>query len=242
MRPIAYGAYSALALDPIEKKPFRRFYPGSSILSIGGYGCNMRCWFCQNSGISQSGPPPNAQRTSPALLVRQARELIPAGNIGIAFTYNEPGVTFEFVRDTAECAREAGLKNAMVTNGYLNEGPWRELLARLDGLNIDLKCFSEEKYRELGGGLREVQRSIALAVERAHVEITTLVVPGFSDDPRDMDAQAKWIASLSPEIPLHISRYYPRYHAAMPPTDVDLIYRLANIARGHLEYVYEGNC
>lgn len=240
--PVAYGAYSALALDPIEKKPFCHFYPGHTLLSIGGYGCNMRCYFCQNADISQCETPGAAPRTTPETLIEYALALREDGCIGLAFTYNEPGIHVEFVLDTAKLARAAGLKTAMVTNGYLNEAPWRALAGQVDAYNIDLKCFHEEGYRKLGGDLDVLLRNISIAVESAHVEITTLIVPGLSDSLQDMDRQARWLAGLSPALPLHITRYFPRHRAEAPPTPLELLHDLAGVARRHLQHVYIGNC
>lgn len=237
--PIGYGMLSALALDPIEKKPLRRFMPGSSILSAGGFGCNMRCCYCQNSAISQAEPAEGIFMP-PEALVRHALAL--TGNIGVAYTYNEPGINFEYVRDCARLVRSAGLKNVMVTNGFLNEAPFLELLRYMDALNIDLKCFSEEGYRSLRGGLAPVKRNIAHAVSRAHVEITMLIVPGLSDDGAEMGRAAAWLKSLSPEIPLHITRYFPRYHATAGATPIATLEKLAGIAQSHLRHVYIGNC
>lgn len=241
VHPLRYGAYSALAFDPIEKKPFRHFHPGSGILSIGGYGCNMRCWFCQNSEISQCAPLPEAPCISPDALIAEALALRAKGNIGVAYTYNEPGIAYEFVRDAAMLAKEHGLLNAIITNGYLQAAVWHTLLTSMDACNIDLKCFTRQGYERLSGNLPTVQRSIRQAVEQAHVEITTLVVPGLSDGIEDMRKEAQWIASLSPDIPLHISRYFPRYQAREPQTELCVLSRLADAAKEHLRFVYVGN-
>ncbi len=235
------GAYSGLALDPIEKKPLRLFYPGSHILSVGGYGCNMRCPFCQNHQIAQCSPPENAPVILPRQLVKEAVSLRPAGNIGIAYTYNEPGVAYEWVTETARLAHEAGLQNVLVTNGFYQESAWRGLLCHMDACNIDLKCFSEQGYASLRGDLSTVKRNILLAAETVHVEITTLIIPGLSDREADVDALASWLATLSPNIPLHISRYFPRFQATHPATEYEKMYRLADIAKRHLHDVFLGN-
>lgn len=239
----SYGQIAALALDPVKKKPLARYCPEGMVLSVGSYGCNLECPFCQNHGIAHpGGTMPTLRTTTPGALVRQAAELRPQGNIGLAYTYNEPIVGYEFVRDTARLARAEGLKNILVTNAWMCEGPWLELLAETDALNIDLKCFCETGYKTLGGDLATVQRNIGLAHSAAHLEVTTLVVPGFSDGEMDMEAEAAWLASLSPDIPLHLSRYFPRWQAAMPATPMETMDRLASIARRHLNYVYLGNC
>lgn len=241
--PLNYGRLTALALDPIEKKPLRRFHPGSVILSAGSFGCNLRCPFCQNAEIAAAGADTYTQDCTPEQLVQRALALRAKGNIGVAYTYNEPLVGYEYVRDCAALVRRAGLVNVLVTNGTIEEAPWRALLPLLDGVNIDLKGFTEAWYRRLGGDLETVKRSIALAAEQCHLEVTTLVVPGENDSDEEMRALSGWLASVSPEIPLHISRFFPRHRMLdRPPTPVGTVYRLAEVARERLRYVYTGNC
>ena len=242
--PLNYGKLTSLALDPIEKKPLRRFRPGSLVLSLGSFGCNLRCPFCQNHGISMAGERDlETVELSPEALADKALELVPRGNIGAAYTYNEPLVGYEYVRDCAARVRERGLVNVLVTNGTVEEAPWRALLPLIDAANIDLKGFTPAWYRRLGGDLETVKRSIALAAERCHVEVTTLLVPGENDGAEEVRALAKWLASVSPEIPLHLSRFFPRHQMAdRPPTPVDRVYRLAEEARAYLDFVYTGNC
>ena len=240
-----YGCITSLALDPIEKKPLRHFFPGSWILSAGSYGCNLRCPFCQNDSISMSdGGGLAVQRAAPEILADQAAELVSRGNIGLAYTYNEPLVGYEFVRDCAGLVRERGLKNVLVTNGTLLQEPLKKLLPLIDAMNVDLKGFSEGYYRWLGGDLETVKALIKTSVEAGcHVEVTTLAVPGENDGGEEMDAEARWLASLNPEIPLHVSRFFPRYRVLdKPPTSVETVYALAETARRHLKHVYEGNC
>ena len=240
-----YGRVTALALDPVEKKPLKRFYPGSFILSVGSYGCNLRCPFCQNSEISMAGPQIGTVTVTPEELAAKAAELArrPRGNLGVAFTYNEPLIGCEYVRDCAVLLRKAGLKTVLVTNGYLCEEPLRELLPLIDAMNIDLKGFTQQYYEWLGGDLKTVERSIALSAAHCHIEVTTLIVPGKNDAESEMEAEAAWLASVSPEIPLHITRFFPRYHVADGnPTPADTVYRLCGIARRRLKYVYPGNC
>ncbi len=242
--PLNYGKLTSLALDPIEKKPLRRFHPGSLILSVGSFGCNLRCPFCQNHEISMSGEDEiQTVDVSPELLADKATELRSRGNIGVAYTYNEPLVGYEYVRDCAGLVHKRGMVNVLVTNGTIEEAPWRQLLPLIDAVNIDLKGFTSAWYRRLGGDLDTVKRSIALAAEECHVEVTTLLVPGENDSTEEIRELAQWLASVCPEIPLHLSRFFPRYRMAdRPPTPVDQVYRLAEMARGYLSYVYTGNC
>lgn len=243
LQPLNYGRLTALALDPIEKKPLRRFHPGSLILSVGSFGCNLHCPFCQNAGIAAAGAESPTRDWTPRQLAEEALRLQPRGNIGLAYTYNEPLVGYEFVRDCAEEVRRAGLCNVLVTNGTLEEQPWRALLPLLDAVNIDLKGFTEGWYRRLGGDLETVKRSIVLAASCCHLEVTTLVVPGENDSEEEMRALSAWLASVRPDIPLHVSRFFPRHRMQdRPPTPVQTVYRLAEVARERLPYVYTGNC
>ena len=238
-----YGKLTALALDPIEKKPLRRFHSGSLILSVGSFGCNLHCPFCQNAGIAAVGPETYTQDCSPEQLVQESLRLREQGNIGVAYTYNEPLVGYEYVRDCAELVHQAGMLNVLVTNGTIEEGPWKTLLPLLDAVNIDLKRFSDTWYRRLGGDLATVKRSIDLAAQHCHIEVTTLIVPGENDSEDEMRALSAWLASVSPEIPLHVSRFFPRHQMQdRPPTPVQTVYRLAEVARERLRYVYTGNC
>lgn len=239
-----YGKLTGFALDPIEKKPLRRFYPDSKILSVGSYGCNLRCPFCQNSEISMTdGEHIQTVEVSPEALVEKALELVPKGNIGIAYTYNEPLVGYEYVRDCTQLAKERGLKNVVVTNGCICEQPLKELLSYIDAMNIDLKGFTEDFYKMVGGDLKMVKRTIQLAAESCHVEVTTLVIPAENDSEEEMNALSKWLASVNPEIPLHVSRFFPCWKMTdRNPTPVETVYRLAEVARENLRYVYVGNC
>ena len=238
-----YGKLTALALDPIEKKPLRRFHSGSLILSVGSFGCNLHCPFCQNAGIAAVGSEAYTQDCSPEQLVQEALRLREQGNIGVAYTYNEPLVGYEYVRDCAELVHQAGMLNVLVTNGTIEEGPWKALLPLLDAVNIDLKGFTSDWYRRLGGDLATVKRSIDLAAQHCHIEVTTLIVPGENDSEDEMRALSAWLASVSPEIPLHVSRFFPQHQMQdRPPTPVQTVYRLAEVARERLRYVYTGNC
>ena len=241
--PLNYGQLTSLALDPIEKKPLRQFHPGSRILSVGSFGCNLRCPFCQNHEISMAGE--GELRTvaaSPEQLADKAAELVPQGNIGVAYTYSEPLIGYEFVRDCAAAVHERGLVNVLVTNGTIEEAPWRALLPLIDAVNIDLKGFTAEWYGRLGGDLDTVKRSITLAAEQCHVEVTTLLIPGENDSVEEIRALARWLAEIDPGIPLHLSRFFPRYQMAdRSPTPIKQIYDLAEEAREYLTYVYTGN-
>lgn len=239
-----YGKITALALDPIEKKPLRMFYPGSMILSIGSYGCNLGCPFCQNYEIAACGETCRTASVTPQELVDQALALKKAGNIGIAFTYNEPLIGHEFVRDTAQAARSRGLKTAAVTNGSISENVSEQILPHLDALNIDLKGFTNDYYEMLGGDLETVKRFIERAVEHGcHVELTTLIVPGENDSEDEMRKLSGWVASLDPEIPLHVTRFFPNWKMRdLPPTPVEQVYALAETAREKLAHVFTGNC
>ncbi|MCE5343636.1 MAG: AmmeMemoRadiSam system radical SAM enzyme [Eubacteriales bacterium] len=240
---INYGKLTSLALDPIEKKPLARFRPGSKILSAGSFGCNLRCPFCQNSDISMADERCSTVDVSPGELVHKALALLPQGNIGIAYTYNEPLIGYEYVRDCAAQAHDAGLMNVLVTNGFICAEPFAVLLPLIDALNIDLKGFTQDYYTFVGGDLETVKASIRMAAARCHVEVTTLIVPGLNDSPEAMEAEAKWLSSINAEIPLHISRYFPCYHLLdRPPTPVETIHKLRDIAGKHLRYVFTGNC
>ena len=239
-----YGKVTSLALDPIEKKPLARFYPGSRILSVGSFGCNMACPFCQNDAISFADVDTAAyRRLPPAELGAMARQLEPRGNIGIAYTYNEPMVGFEYVRDTARLVRDLGMKNVVVTNGAFTEETLNEVLPWIDAFNIDLKGFTQAWYRELGGDLETVKRFIIRAAEYAHVELTALIVPGKNDGEDEMRELSRWVASsLSRGVPLHITRFFPRRdYADKSPTDIVLLRRLAAVAGECLETVVVGN-
>ena len=239
-----YGKLTSLALDPIEKKPLRRFRPGSLILSAGSFGCNLRCPFCQNHEISMAGDGEmQTAAVSPEQLAAKAAELVPQGNIGVAYTYNEPLIGYEYVRDCAVLSRERGLVNVLVTNGTIEEAPWRALLPLIDAVNIDLKGFTTAWYKRLGGDLDTVKRSITLAAGSCHVEVTTLLVPGENDSLEEVRELARWLASVNSDIPLHLSRFFPRYRMTdRPPTPVERVYRLADEARAFLAHVYTGNC
>lgn len=249
--PTSYGRVTALALDAVEKKPLARFHPGSYLLSVGGYGCNLTCPFCQNHLISQAGEKDVAWRElSPEGLVALAEDARrrDARVIGIAHTYNEPLMAWEYVRDAARLARERGLVTALVSNGCAELAVIDELAPLLDAANIDLKGFSPAFYEACGGApgsLEAVRATIErLAAEPGcHLEVTTLVVPGMNDSEEEVDAIAAWLASLPGEVVYHVTRYFPHWRMTdVPATPVASVRRLADVARRHLAHVCVGNC
>ena len=235
-----YAKISSAAVDPMEKKPLYHFYPGADILSLGTLGCNLRCSYCQNYTISQLEAP--TRRLEPKEAVNLAQKQGPAC-IGIAFTYNEPLMWYEYVLETATKARAAGLKTVLVTNGFIQPQPLKQLLQVIDALNIDIKAFTENNYRRLWGGrLEPVLDSIRTVIEAGcHLELTTLVIPGYNDSPAEITALTEWISDLSPDIPLHLSRYFPYYKLTLPPTPLETLEQAAQISRRSLNYVYIGN-
>lgn len=242
---INYGKITSIALDPIEKKPLYHFYPGSMILSVGSFGCNLRCPFCQNYSISMCGEDniEYSEKISPEELIRLALKYAPHGNIGIAYTYNEPLVGIEYVLDCAKLAKQKGLKNVVVTNGYASEETINTVLPYIDAMNIDLKAFTQEFYDKINGDIQIVKNNIKTAAGSCHVEITTLIIPGENDSIEENTSLAKWLASVSDEIPLHLSRFFPRYKLTdRDATDVKHIYTLADNAKKYLKHVYTGNC
>ncbi|NLP48180.1 MAG: AmmeMemoRadiSam system radical SAM enzyme [Clostridiales bacterium] len=238
-----YGKVTAIALDPIEKKPLRHFYPGKKILSVGSFGCNMRCPFCQNYSISMAEQGQNQTKNySPEELTELALDLKNKGNIGLAYTYNEPLVGYEFVYDCTQSVKKQNLKNVLITNGLICDAPFKKILPYIDAMNIDLKCFNEDYYRKLGGDLETVKETIATAIGSCHLEITNLIVPGENDSPEEMTSMVAWLATLDENIPLHISRFFPNYKVkekgATPFKTMEALYR---IAKYHLKNVYLGN-
>jgi pyruvate formate lyase activating enzyme len=233
----------SIALDPIEKKPLAYFHPGSLILSLGTTGCNLRCPFCQNHAISMAEHDPiTARYLPPQEAVEMALSLVPRGNLGIAFTYNEPLINVEYVEETAALAKAAGLCTVLVTNGTAEEAIIERILPHIDAFNIDLKGFTPAFYRTLGGDLATVQRTITQCVGRAHVEITTLIIEGENDSDADMENMAAWLASLDPELPLHLTRFFPHYMwMDRHMTSLATLTRLQAIARRHLHRVLIGN-
>lgn len=241
-----YGRITSLALDPIEKKPLARFMPGSSILSIGSYGCNMRCAFCQNASIAQACSTEVPWRfMEPETIADTAAAFASQGNVGVAYTYNEPLVGYEFVRDCSQAVHARGQVNVLVSNGQVNDAPLSELLPLIDAADIDLKGFTAEVYRELGGSLATTMHTIEAfaGCATAHLEVTMLIVPGLNDSREQLVEAARWLAGLDRGIPLHITRFFPCYKMLnAEPTPVETIYSFANEARSYLDFVTCGNC
>ncbi|GHU46302.1 AmmeMemoRadiSam system radical SAM enzyme [Clostridia bacterium] len=234
---VNYGKLTSIALDPIEKKPLYHFLPGSKILSVGSYGCNMKCGFCQNFEISQNNP--QYDYVSPEKLVEISANT--PDNTGVAFTYNEPTISFEYVVDCAKLLKRSGLKAVLVSNGQINAAPLERLANLVDAWNIDIKAWSGDFYKRHCGDFETAKRTVEIASMTAHVEVTTLIIPGENDNDNDIDAMSEWLAKISADIPLHLSRYFPRYKYDKSETTKDTLFRLAKIAKRHLKYVYVGN-
>lgn len=240
---ISYALATSLALDPIEKKPLFHFHPGTKILSVGSFGCNLKCPFCQNHDISQAGKErAQTDKLMPEDLVHIAERLRDEeGNTGVAFTYNEPFTGFEYVRDSALLLKEKGLCAVAVTNGNFEKKTLDAVLPYIDAFNIDLKGFTQKAYERLGGDLETVKAFIMRAHEVSHVEITSLIVTGINDSLQEMDEEAQWIASMSDDIPLHINRYFPRYRYNERATDIGLLHEMQSVAKRYLKHVHIGN-
>lgn len=239
-----YGKLTAAAMDPIEKKPLYHFYPGSHVLSVGTFGCNLKCSFCQNWQIAhEASDTDDAADATPDWLVDKALEYMDRGNIGIAYTYNEPSIWYEFVLETCRKAKAKGLRNILVTNGFIGKAPLEELLPYVDAMNIDVKAFTADFYRDIcKASLEHVKETVLLAAGKCHVELTTLVIPDLNDSMEEISELSRWIASISPEIPLHLSRYFPNYKLLdKPPTPKETLMKAKEEARKHLTYVYVGN-
>jgi pyruvate formate lyase activating enzyme len=239
-----FGQIAALAVDPIEKKPFYHYYPGRQVLSVGSWGCNFRCQHCQNWQLSQQTncrevllPEALAELTNHS--ARQESSIC-----GLAYTYNEPLVGLEYLVETATLVSKHNLKNLLVSNGYINPGPLQDLLPFLDAANIDIKAFNDVFYHKIcgNGRLQPVLRTVeALLAANVHVELTWLVIPGQNDSEADIASFVDWLLDLGVEIPVHFSAYFPRYQATWPPTDLALLDRLKNEVGQRLPFVYLGN-
>ena len=255
----SYGKVVSIALDPIEKKPLKMFHKGSKILSIGSLGCNMECPFCQNHGISMEYRDKlgKSKRLTPLELVNLVKEIAMeegfinnhqeadyyrGRNIGVAYTYNEPLVGYEFVYQCAKQIRKVGLKNVLITNGLINPEPFKALLPYIDAMNIDLKSFSKEYYERLDGDLETVKKIIEMAAKETHLEVTTLIIPGENDSEEEMKKLSSWLGAIHPEIPFHISRFFPAYkYVDKFPTPLDTMYKLEEVAKKYLNNVFLGN-
>ena len=234
---INYGETTSIAIDPIEKKPLYHFYPGAQILSIACNSCNMRCPFCQNWEISQDEVP--TQYIAPEILKKICKD---HGSIGVAYTYTEPLMWFEYLLDAGRLIHEAGGKNVLVSNGLINEGPFSELLPFIDAMNIDLKTMNPDLYKKtLHGDLDAVKKTIETAYRKCHIELTNLIVTGLNDKKEEIDKLIDYVASIDRNIPLHFSRYYPNYKYTKPPTSVKIIEYAYEKAQEKLNYVYIGN-
>ncbi|MCX7941816.1 MAG: AmmeMemoRadiSam system radical SAM enzyme [Dictyoglomaceae bacterium] len=236
-----YNFVSSIALDPIEKKPLYHFHPGKFILSVGTVGCNFKCPYCQNWRISQVSPDEfELEKIDSYELISLARSY---KSFGIAYTYNEPFIWYEFVLETSKIAKEQNLENVLVTNGYIEEEPFLELAPYISAMNIDLKSFNEEFYSKLcQGKLEKVLNIILLAYKKGiHIEITTLIIPGWNDKEDEIKELTNWIASIDKNIPLHFSRYFPAYKFNLSPTPLETLWKAYSIAKEKLNYVYLGN-
>lgn len=240
--PVAvnYGEVTSMAVDPIEKKPLYHFKPSKDILSIGSFGCNMTCSFCQNYEISQGKP--QTQYVS----IEKLKDIIKniENNAGIAFTYNEPFMWYEYVYDAAKSIKESNSDTSVVvvTNGYINEEPLLKLLPYIDAMNIDLKGYTNRYYSNIcGAKLEPVLETIKRCNEHCHVEITTLLVSEENDSIEEARQIAEFIASVNENIPLHLSRYFPRYKMENEATKVERITEAQNEAEKYLTHVYVGN-
>ena len=238
-----YGRCSACAVDPIEKKPLYHFYPGSLILSLGTVGCNLHCRFCQNWEIAHGDPETYELTPAEAVEIALRQKGDDRRVIGMAYTYSEPIVWYEFVLEAARLAAQTGLKNVLVTNGVIEAGPMAELLPVIDAMNIDVKSFNNRYYQEVcAGSLEPVLRTVEAAVRGGcHVEVTTLLVTGLNDSDEEMRDLASWLASVDRGIPLHLSRYFPNYRMSIPATPTETLRRCREVASEYLDYVYTGN-
>lgn len=233
-----YGQVTSVSLDPMEKKPLYHFFPGTQILSVGTNGCNLSCQFCQNWSISQQDSV--TEKITPEQAVKMAKY----HKTGfIAYTYNEPLIWYEFVLDTARLAKEQGIMNVLVTNGYINPEPLAELLPYISAMNIDIKSISNDFYTKLcKAKLEPVLETARLSREKAYIEITCLLIPGENDTPEQIEGIAKWVAeNLGKDTPIHFSAYYPSYKFDAPSTPPETLFKAYEIARKHLYFVYLGN-
>lgn len=233
------GQFCSLAVDPIEKKPLYHWRPGSFILSLGSVGCTMRCPFCQNASIAQPVQIPPMRALPIEECVALCREYKLSS---VAFTYNEPTLQAEYICAGGEALREAGIDVVLVTNGMFSDEVATELVSHVSALNVDVKTFNARNYQRMGGELERVKHNVETFVMAGrHVEVTRLLVPKLADDPEDFMVFVDWLAKMSPDIPLHLSRYFPSHKYTEPPTRLELLEGFAQLARQQLRHVYLGN-
>lgn len=235
-----FGAVTALSLDPIEKKPLHHFHPGSMVLSAGTFGCNLTCRFCQNHEISQR------KALSQYLSVDALLDLVldTPQNLGLAFTYNEPTIWYEYIWALSQKIKKSApyKKILWVTNGFIEKEPLLAILPWIDAMNIDLKSFSEDFYSQIcGAHLKPMQETISLAASHCHVEVTTLIVTGHNDRLEEVEDIAKFLSQIDPFIPLHLSRYFPRYQMDERATDISFLFQAKERAQKYLHRVSLGN-
>lgn len=233
-----YNKITATNMDPIEKKPLYHFYPNSYIFSVGSFGCNLKCSFCQNFDIAHYNP---------EYVELPSDELVDVAkgyneSVGIAFTYNEPSIWYEYVYETAVKAKDNGLKTVLVSNGFISKEPLIKLLPYIDAMNIDLKSYSNKFYKNIcGGNIDHVLNTIEICNEYCHVEISTLLIENYNTDNEEIEKLSKFLSKINKNIPLHLNRYYPAYKMNEPPTNIETIKMCADIAKKHLNYVFIGN-
>ncbi len=236
---LIYGQTTSIALDPIEKKPLYHFHPKEYILSVGTKGCNFSCPFCQNWSISQDDSAPTQKVTSQQLIEEAKKQ----NSFGIAYTYNEPFIWYEFVLETAKLAKKEGLENVLVTNGYVNLKPLEEILPLIGAMNIDLKSIDDAFYRKVcKAKLNPVLEVIKRSHQSCHIELTNLIIPTLNDSDEELEKLVNWIYdNLGQDVPLHFSRYFPSYKLNLLPTPIDTLKKAQNIAKKKLKFVYLGN-
>lgn len=235
-----YGKVSSLALDPIQKKPLYHFYPGKRVLSLGTFGCNLSCSFCQNYTLAHENP--DFINIAPDELVQLAARSESAGSVGVAFTYNEPLIWFEYIYDCASLLKASGFKVVLVTNGYIQKEPLLKLLDFVDAMNIDVKAFNPRFYRQhCKGDLDVVLNTVELAAGKCHIEVTNLLIPDENDSVLEVERLAKWLGAIDSYIPVHFSRYHPAYHFTRPETPLNILDQARDEAQKYLKFVYLGN-
>ncbi|MFC1485264.1 AmmeMemoRadiSam system radical SAM enzyme [bacterium] len=238
---ISYAKISALQIDPIEKKPLYHFYPGTEILSLGSIGCNFSCAFCQNYTISLENI--DAVPTEKILPQDLLSFLEKNPKPSVAYTYNEPFINFEYIFDCAKSAHDKGVKNVLVTNGFVNPEPLKEIIPFIDAANIDIKGFNNDFYYNICGGfLENVKKTAQIMYERGvHIELTYLLIPTRNYEKQEFKRLLEWIRDIDKRIPFHISRYFPAYKMTDAATSVEVLKEAHSIAEKYLDYVYVGN-